>query len=77
MQGPNLPSTSDIRRYVDAFIQFAHPHLPVLHIPTLAFDSIEFSNSIKGSNGHIGLNQNGIVGGAGCLVLGMDAIGAL
>ena len=77
MQGPNLPSTSDIRRYVDAFIQHAHPHLPVLHIPTLSFDSIEYSSSIKGTSPHIGLNQNGIVGGGGCLILGMAAIGAL
>ena len=78
MQGPNLPSTADIRRYVDAFIQFAHPHLPVLHIPTLSFDSIDYSAGIKGPSAHIGLNQqNGIAGGGGCLVLGMAAIGAL
>ncbi|KAK3721505.1 hypothetical protein LTR37_003061 [Vermiconidia calcicola] len=77
MQGPNLPSTGDIRRYVDAFIQFAHPHLPVLHIPTLSFDSIEYSTSIKAGSPQIALTQNGIVGGGGCLILGMAAIGAL
>ena len=77
MQGPNLPSTTDIRRYVDAFIQFAHPHLPVLHIPTLSFDSIDYSASIKGSSTQNFLAPNGLAGGGGCLILGMAAIGAL
>ncbi|TKA68481.1 hypothetical protein B0A55_08937 [Friedmanniomyces simplex] len=77
MQGPNLPSTADIRRYVDAFIQFAHPHMPVVHIPTLAFDSPEYSSSIRGGAAHMGINQNSIVGGGGCLILAMAAIGAL
>ncbi|KAK0827817.1 hypothetical protein LTR91_002269 [Friedmanniomyces endolithicus] len=77
MQGPNLPSTADIRRYVDAFIQFAHPHMPVVHIPTLAFDSPEYSSSIRGGAAHLGINHNSIVGGGGCLILAMAAIGAL
>ena len=76
-QGPSLPSTGDIRRYVDAFIQFAHPHLPVMHIPTLSFDSIEYSSTIKGSSSHLSMNQGGNSGGGGCLILGMAAIGAL
>lgn len=75
--GPNLPSTADIRRYVDAFMQFAHPHLPVVHIPTLSFDAVDFSASIRGGSPSSGLNGNGSNGGAGCLVLGMAAIGAL
>ncbi|KXL41652.1 MAG: hypothetical protein FE78DRAFT_35117 [Acidomyces sp. 'richmondensis'] len=77
IQGPNLPSTADIRRYVDAFIQFALPHLPVAHVPTLAFDSLEYSSSIRGSTPQISLNQNSITGGGGCLILAMAAIGAL
>jgi len=76
-QGPNLPSTADIRRYVDAFIQFALPHLPVAHVPTLAFDSLEYSSSIRGSAPQIPLSQNSITGGGGCLILAMAAIGAL
>lgn len=77
LQSPSLPSTPDIRRYVDAFIQFAHPHLPILHISTLSFDSIDFTASLKESSPQIGLSQSGIIGGGGCLILGMAAIGAL
>ena len=77
MHEPNLPSTADIRRYVDAFIQFAHPHLPVLHIPTLSFELIDYATSIKEPCPHIGLTQNGMVGGGGRLILGVAAVGAL
>ncbi|KAK3680184.1 hypothetical protein LTR78_000561 [Recurvomyces mirabilis] len=77
MQGPNLPSTADIRRYVDAFINFAHPHLPVLHIPTLSFDATDLGSNNRGSTSHGGFGQNGPVGGGGCLILAMAAIGAL
>ncbi|KAK5137231.1 hypothetical protein LTR08_000201 [Meristemomyces frigidus] len=76
-QGPNLPSTADIRRYVDAFIQFAHPHMPVVHIPTLSFDAVEYCSSIRSSPPQVGLNQASITGGGGCLILAMAAIGAL
>ena len=76
VQGHSLPSTTDIRRYVDAFIQFAHPHLPVFHIPTLNFDSIEYSSGLKPSTPHFGSGP-GISGGGGCLILSMAAIGAL
>lgn len=77
IQGPSLPSTADIRRYVDAFIQFAQPHVPVTHIPTLNFDTLDFSSSIRGPGAHSSLAQNSIMGGGGCLILGMAAIGAL
>ena len=76
VQGHSLPSTSDIRRYVDAFIQFAHPHLPVFHIPTLNFDSADYSSGLKPSTPHFGPGH-GITGGGGCLILSMAAIGAL
>jgi len=77
---PNLPRTADIRRYVDAFIQFAHPHLPFTHIPTLTFDTLDFASSIRGQShqsqqGNYG--QTSIMGGGGCLILAMAAIGAL
>ncbi|KAK5118942.1 hypothetical protein LTR62_000153 [Meristemomyces frigidus] len=68
-QGPSLPSTADIRRYVDAFIHFAHPHLPFIHIPTLSFDTVELGNSARGNGSPIN--------GGGCLVLAVAAIGAL
>lgn len=77
---PNLPSTADIRRYVDAFIQFAHPHMPCTHIPTLTFDTLDFASSIRGQSTHSQHNHHGqtsIMGGGGCLILGMAAIGAL
>ncbi|KAK4963613.1 hypothetical protein LTR10_001242 [Elasticomyces elasticus] len=76
-QGPNLPNTADIRRYVDAFIQYAHPHMPIVHIPTLSFDSAEYSSSLRGGAAHVEISQNSIVGGGGCLILAMAAIGAL
>lgn len=76
-QGPNLPSTNDLRRYVDAFIQFAHPHLPVLHIPTLSFDSLEYTNTVRASPHHGSHQHSGVAGGGGCLILAMAAIGAL
>ncbi|KAK4905950.1 hypothetical protein LTR49_024836, partial [Elasticomyces elasticus] len=76
-QGPNLPSTAEIRRYVDKFIQFAHPHMPVVHIPTLSFDAAEYSSGLRGAAAHVGLGPNSIVMGGGCLILAMAAIGAL
>ncbi|KAI7268196.1 hypothetical protein KC345_g7696 [Hortaea werneckii] len=76
-QGPNLPSTADIRRYVDAFIHFAHPHMPVAHIPTLTFDKDEGISSVRSSTPQSGSSQASGQGGGGCLILAMAAIGAL
>ncbi|KJX98092.1 DNA binding regulatory protein AmdX [Zymoseptoria brevis] len=76
-QGPSLPETTDIRRYIDAFMQYAHPHLPITHIPTLSFDSIESVTGSRGTPPSNGPNGNGNTGGARCLILGMAAIGAL
>lgn len=76
-QGPNLPSASDIRRYIDAFVQFAHPHLPICHVPTLSFDVIEANSGPRGTPPSSGSAQHGHAGGARCLILGMAAIGAL
>ncbi|PHH82273.1 hypothetical protein CDD82_6522 [Ophiocordyceps australis] len=62
----NVPSTQDLQRYVNAYLSYFHPHLPFLHIPTLNFDlSCPLSGRLSG------------VGGIGCLVLSMAAIGAL
>jgi hypothetical protein len=77
MQGANLPCTADIRRYVDSFIQFALPHMPVAHVPTLVFDSIELSGGMNGSVPPVSLSPNSITGGGGCLILAMASIGAL
>ncbi|KAM5353977.1 hypothetical protein ACJ41O_000627 [Fusarium nematophilum] len=64
-QAANLPSTQDLQRYVGAYLACFHPHLPFLHIPTLSFEMPLSSNSRPG------------VGGSGCLILSMAAIGAL
>jgi hypothetical protein len=64
-----LPSTHDLQRYIGAYIRYFHPHLPFLHIPTLSFEVPSFPNE---GRGHAGL-----VGGRGCLILSMAAIGAL
>jgi DNA-directed RNA polymerase subunit RPC12/RpoP len=62
----NLPSTQDLQRYVGAYLTYFHPHLPFLHVPTLSFD---MSHTTSG-------RATG-VGGSGCLLLSMAAIGAL
>ncbi|XMA15484.1 hypothetical protein WAI453_008275 [Rhynchosporium graminicola] len=65
----NLPSTHDLQRYVGSYIRYFHPHLPFLHIPTLSFEVPAYSNNGRGNPG--------LVGGRGCLILSMAAIGAL
>lgn len=71
-----LPSTYDLQRYIAAYIKYFHPHLPFLHIPSLSFDSPDFMDVIRPSNGQYSHGQPGIAGGAGSLVLAMAAIGA-
>lgn len=66
-----LPSTDDLKRYVSAYFENFHPHMPFLHIPTLRLDSTAFTTTYKD------INQRGVTGGAGCLVLAMASIGAL
>jgi hypothetical protein len=73
-QVASLPSTMDIQRFVNAYIQYFHPHLPFLHIPTLSFDTPAYTYNLRTSGG---LNHDGMVGGGGCLILAMAAIGAL
>lgn len=71
-----LPSTYDLQRYVAAYIQYFHPHLPFLHVPSLAFDSPVFTSNLRASSGSSNFDQPGIVGGGGALILAMAAIGA-
>ncbi|TKX24880.1 fungal specific transcription factor domain-containing protein 23 [Elsinoe australis] len=75
--GPNLPSTADLQRYVNAYIQYFHPHLPFLHIPTMTFDSADYVNNLRSANMQTSYGHAGIIGGGGCLILAMAAIGAL
>ncbi|KAF2758298.1 hypothetical protein EJ05DRAFT_346401 [Pseudovirgaria hyperparasitica] len=69
----SLPTTIDLQRFVNAYIQYFHPHLPFLHIPTLSFDSATFNSTVHNAP----FTNEGIVGGGGCLILAMAAIGAL
>jgi hypothetical protein len=72
-----LPSTSDLQRYISAYITYFHPHIPFLHIPTLNFQAPEYTNNLRTPSGHLNLSSTGVAGGGGCLILSMAAIGAL
>ncbi|KAK8117952.1 uncharacterized protein PG998_006233 [Apiospora kogelbergensis] len=63
----SLPSTHELQRYVGSYLRFFHPHLPFLHVPTLSFDVPSQPSS----------GRTNTVGGSGCLILSMAAIGAL
>lgn len=76
--GPNLPSTSDLQRFVNAYIQCFHPHMPFLHVPTMTFDSSDYVTNLRASTSQQpSFGHGGIIGGGGCLILAMAAIGAL
>jgi transcription factor-like protein len=68
----SLPTTTDLQRYINAYVQYFHPHMPFLHIPTLNFDAPTFTNNVRRHHSFSG----GTVGGGGCLILAMAAIGA-
>ena len=72
-----LPSTLELRRYVGAYFQYFHPHLPFLHVASLSFDSPVFTDILHASNGQSEYGQPPIAGGGGALILAMAAIGAL
>jgi hypothetical protein len=74
IQNGILPSTMDIQRYVNAYIQYFHPHLPFLHIPTLSFDTPAYTHQLRSAGS---FSQDTMVGGGGCLILAMACIGAL
>ncbi|KAI9810323.1 MAG: hypothetical protein M1832_001362, partial [Thelocarpon impressellum] len=66
----SLPSTRDLQRYVAAYVQHFHPHLPFLHLATLSFDAPAFTQPERGQAAFRS-------GGGGGLILAMAAIGAL
>ncbi|KAG8530458.1 uncharacterized protein KY384_004960 [Bacidia gigantensis] len=76
LAGKTFPSTQDLQRYVAAYIRYFHPHLPFLHVATLAFDAPAFTSDLS-SSGHQAFEQSNVLGGAGSLVLAMASIGAL
>lgn len=73
-QVASLPSTPDLQRYVHAYVRYFHPHLPFLHIPTLSFDTPAYTHHLRAASNY---NHDSMVGGGGCLILAMAAIGAL
>lgn len=64
--GSKLPPVPDLQRYVASYMSYFHPHFPFLHLPTLSFDMNFFSS-----------DDEGAVGGQGCLLLAISMIGAL
>ena len=77
LSGLSLPATGDLQRFVSAYIHYFHPHLPFLHIPSLSFDSPDYTIPLGTSPGQAHFGTNAIAGGGGCLILAMAAIGAL
>ncbi|MCJ1310077.1 hypothetical protein MMC25_003738 [Agyrium rufum] len=73
----SLPSTQDLQRFIAAYVRYFHPHLPFLHIPSLSFDSPTYAAHSRSGSGHTSGHQSGAVGGGGCLILSLAAIGAL
>ena len=73
--GPLLPETHDLQRYVSAYLTYFHPHLPFLHTATLSFDATAFTSDITSCT--TSFSQRTVVGGGGSLILAMAAIGAL
>jgi len=73
----SLPSTADLQRYINAYITYFHPHVPFLHLPTLSFDSPVYTASIRHVDGLPGFGEPSLIGGGGCLILAMAAIGAV
>ena len=67
-----FPSTADLQRYTSAYFRFCHPHLPFLHLPTLNFESPEYSSPMWNT----GTYSNYGIGGS-CLLLAITAMGAL
>ncbi|EPE05562.1 dna binding regulatory protein [Ophiostoma piceae UAMH 11346] len=68
-----IPSITDLRKYVSAYLRYFHPHFPFLHIATLSFEIKSpptLYPTLHGSNPNT-------VGGVGCLILSMAAIGAM
>ena len=73
----SFPSTHDLQRYVSAYIRYFHPHLPFLHIPSLNFESPEYTSPISLVSAPPQFSQTAVAGGGGCLILSLAAIGAL
>lgn len=76
-EGITLPSRADLQRYIEAFMQYAHPHLPITHIATVTFNPVDLVSPQKGSPSAAAPSPYVTANGPQCLILGMAAIGAL
>jgi Fungal specific transcription factor domain/Zinc finger, C2H2 type len=72
-----FPSTQDLQRYVTAYIKYFHPHLPFLHVPSLNFESTEYTMPIKLMTGQAQFGPSSVATGGCCLILSIAAIGAV
>ncbi|KIH87802.1 DNA binding protein regulatory protein AmdX [Sporothrix brasiliensis 5110] len=73
-----VPSTLDLQKYVGAYLRYFQPHFPFLHVPTISFDVTSNTPSPSSPQNHLGGGYDAnTVGGSGCLILSMAAIGAL
>ncbi|USW50166.1 hypothetical protein Slin15195_G034850 [Septoria linicola] len=74
-EGVTLPSRADLQRYIEAFMQYAHTHLPITHIATVTFNPVDLVAPQRGSPSSS--SPYVTANGPQCLILGMAAIGAL
>lgn len=72
-----FPTTPELQRYVAGYFRYCHPHLPFLHLPTLNFESAEYTAQFRTSNGQMHQGKNGNAIGGSCLLLSIAAMGAL
>ncbi|RMZ88470.1 hypothetical protein DV736_g4309, partial [Chaetothyriales sp. CBS 134916] len=72
-----FPSTQDLQKYVAAYIKYFHPHLPFLHIPTLDFESPDYTTPSRGYGISLQGPQGNVANGGSCLILSIAAIGAV
>lgn len=76
-EGISLPSRADLQRYIEAFMQYAHPHLPITHFATVTFNPVDLVSPQQGSPSASAPSPYVTANGPQCLILGMAAIGAL
>ena len=72
-----LPSTADLERYVAAYVQYFHPHLPFLHIPSLALNALAYHTPFQELGSSFHHADSTAVGVEGPLILTIAAVGAL
>ena len=71
----SFPRSLDLQRFVGAYIQYFHPHLPFLHLPSLTFDISTIVQNYTALDSVNDLSMTA-VDGNGALILAMAAIGA-